>query len=186
VSGSVVLLGTFSKTVSPALSAGYLLAPAGLRAVIEPARHELGGPVSAVVQAALAEYLASGELRRHTARMRRRYASRRELVVDRLGGIAGVRVRPMSGGLHAVLEFEAAEGAAAAEARVCALAARRGLGAVPLSAYWQRPAGAERGGRARTGRFGLVIGTGGSDGPAFEAALDELRALLRGELAGSG
>ena len=78
---TVALLGTFSKTVSQALSAGFLLVPENLRRVIEPARHDLGGPVSAVVQAALAEYLASGELRRHTARMRRRYAARRELVV---------------------------------------------------------------------------------------------------------
>lgn len=173
--GSVALLGTFSKTVSPALSAGYLLAPAGLRAVIEPVRHELGGPVSAVVQAALAEYLASGELRRHTARMRRRYALRRELVVERLGGIAGVRVRPMSGGLHAVLDFAGDAGGAAAEARVSGPAAA--LGAVPLSAYWQRRAGRGPGG----GRFGLVIGTGGSDSRGFEAGLLELRSLLATE-----
>lgn len=203
IGGSVALLGTFSKTVSPALSAGYLLAPAGLRAVIEPVRHELGGPVSAVVQAALAEYLASGELRRHTARMRRRYAARRELVVERLGGIAGVRVRPMSGGLHAVLEFAGDPGggdperggAAEIEARICGLAADRRLGAVPLSAYWQRRAGAEAAGPASAagpagegsrsdataGRFGLVIGTGGPDALRFDRALRELRALLSAE-----
>lgn len=180
VNGSVALLGTFSKTVTPALSAGYLLAPARLRALVEPVRRELGGPVSAVVQAALAEYLASGELRRHIARMRRRYAMRRELVEQMLSAIPGVRVRQMSGGLHVVLEFEAGEGAAASEAerRVCALAAERSLGAVPLSAYWQ---GRGRSRERRGELFGLVIGTGGTGGAEFEAALAELRGLLLDE-----
>lgn len=166
--GSVALLGTFSKTVSQALSAGFLLVPENLRKHIEPARHDLGGPVSAVVQAALAEYLESGELRRHTARMRRRYASRRELVVERLYGAPGIRVRPMSGGLHAVIEL--LQASAETETRVLSRCAH--LGPVPLSAYWH-------GLHATDERFGLVIGTGGSlDERQFDAALLELRATL--------
>lgn len=165
--GSVVLLGTFSKTVSQALSAGFLLAPARLLHLIEPVRTDLGGPVSAVVQAALTDYLESGALRRHTARMRRRYAARRELVVERLYGVAGASVRPMSGGLHAVIELSGGE---AVESEVHAACAD--LGVVPLSAYWQ-------GRDHSTARFGLVIGTGGSvDRPTFETALTTLRAAL--------
>lgn len=171
--GSVALLGTFSKTVSPALSAGFLLIPESLRRMIEPARHDLGGPVSAVVQAALAEYLASGELRRHTARMRRRYATRRELVVERLYGVPGVRVRPMSGGLHAVLEF--AQGSEPFETRV--LERCESLGPVPLSDYWH-------GNGSESERFGLVIGTGGNlDEQRFDEALRELRKVLTEMLA---
>ncbi len=167
-SGSVALLGTFSKTVSQALSAGFLLVPESLRRIVEPARHDLGGPVSAVVQAALAEYLASGELRRHTARMRRRYAARREIVVERLFAAPGIRVRPMSGGLHAVIEI--VHGSADAEARVLQRSAH--LGPVPLSAYWH---GLHSAGE----RFGLVIGTGGSlDDAQFDRALRELRTVL--------
>ena len=172
-SGTVALLGTFSKTVSQALSAGFLLVPENLRRVIEPARHDLGGPVSAVVQAALAEYLASGELRRHTARMRRRYAARRELVVERLFGAPEIRVRPMSGGLHAVIEFS--RGSAETETAVLRRCAH--LGAVPLSAYWHGQGSEEE-------RFGLVIGTGGNlDDAHFDAALRELRAVLERTLA---
>jgi GntR family transcriptional regulator/MocR family aminotransferase len=166
--GSVVLLGTFSKTVSQALSAGYLLAPDTLRPAIEAARHDLGGPVSAVVQAALADYLRGGELRRHTARMRRRYAARRELVVERLYGVPGVRVRPMSGGLHAVVEFSPESGLT----EHAVLARCNDLGAVPLSAYWH-------GETSPTGRAGLIIGTGGSlDEATFESALVTLRQAL--------
>lgn len=170
--GSVALLGTFSKTVSQALSAGFLLVPENLRQSIEPARHDLGGPVSAVVQAALAEYLAGGELRRHTARMRRRYAARRELVVERLFAAPGIRVRPMSGGLHAVIEI--LRGSAEAEALVLTRSAH--LGPVPLSAYWH---GLNSGGE----RFGLVIGTGGNlNDQEFDVALRELRAVLESSL----
>lgn len=189
VGGSVVLLGTFSKTVSQALSAGFLLAPASLRTHIEPVRHDLGGPVPAVVQSALAAYLKSGELRRHTARMRRRYSARRASVLELLRGLPGVEVRPMSGGLHAVLEFArdpAAPpggrgiGRAESERRVCAAADAAGLGAVPLSGYWQRRGPASE-------LFGLVIGTGGRSGEAeFDRALRSLRGILGEELSPEG
>ncbi|MFD5599753.1 PLP-dependent aminotransferase family protein [Leucobacter sp. NPDC058333] len=170
--GVVVLLGTFSRTITPALSAGYLLAPAGLRARIEPVRRDLGGPVSSVVQSALAAYLASGELRRHTARMLRRYAARRDLVSERLAGTESARVRQMDGGLHAVIEFLDDSGRARRrEAAVVAATESAGLGAQALGRYWQR-----RGSNA--GMAGLVIGVGGADDAAFDTALIELRAIL--------
>lgn len=173
VAGAVVLLGTFSRTVAPGLSAGYLLAPEGLRSRIEPIRRELGGPVSTIVQEALAEYLASGELRRHTSRMLRRYAARRDEVSELLAGVAGVRVRPMDGGLHAVIEFTNADTADrhAREAAAVARTDSAGLGAEALSRYWQqRDAGG--------GIAGLVIGMGGSDNDEFTAALRALREVL--------
>ena len=173
--GSVVLLGTFSKTVSQSLAAGFLLAPARLRNLIEPVRHDLGGAVSAVVQSALADYLGSGELRRHTARMRRRYAMRRALVVERLSGLPGLQVHPMSGGLHAVLELGLGGQARGAESRVLVRSTEQGLGAVPLSGYWQRHTHASE-------RFGLVIGTGGPDGAQFDRALSTMRAILVDEM----
>ncbi|WP_029987907.1 PLP-dependent aminotransferase family protein [Leucobacter sp. PH1c] len=167
--GSVVLLGTFSRTIAPGLSAGFLLAPAGLRALIEPVRRELGGPVSGVVQAALAAYLASGELRRHTARMLRRYAARRDAVSELLAGAAGVRVRPMDGGLHAVLEFTS--GGSEREAAAVERGRAEGLGAAALGRYWQRR-------DSGTGMSGLVIGMGGADDDEFVRALVRLRAIL--------
>ena len=172
VHGSVVLLGTFSRTVAPSLSAGYLLAPEGVRSMIEPVRRELGGPVSSVVQFALAHYLATGELRRHTARLLRRYAERRDLVSERLAGARGVRVRPMDGGLHAVIEFVGPDAVALRRREVDVVERTRaaGLGAEPLGGYWQR---------SGAGMSGLVIGLGGSDDTAFEAGLGALAAVLR-------
>lgn len=172
VHGSVVLLGTFSRTVAPALSAGYLLAPQSIRQIVEPVRRELGGPVSSVVQVALAHYLSTGELRRHTARLLRRYAERRDLVSERLAGVPGVRVRPMDGGLHAVLEFVGTDAAAqrAREATVVQATRAAGLGAEPLGGYWQRQG---------AGMAGLVIGLGGRSDSEFDEALVALAWQLR-------
>lgn len=175
--GHVALLGTFSKTLSPALAAGYLLTPTNLSQILAPVRSDLGGSVSAIVQSALAEFLSSGEFRKHTARMRRHYAARRELLVERLFGIPGVEVRAMSGGLHAVLEFtverEASERAAIA---VCNSA---GLGAMPLSSYWHGSSAVGSPASGRMQRFGVVIGTGGSHSDAeFATALATLREAL--------
>lgn len=180
--GSVVLLGTFSRTIALGLAAGYLLAPAGLRARVEPVRRELGGPVSGIVQAALARYLASGELRRHTARMLRRYAARRDMVSERLAGAGSVRVRPMDGGLHAVIEFTdesvvgqragtRARGPREREDAVLAALCSERLGVQGLRQYWQQ--------RDRDpGMAGLVLGVGGSDDAVFDRALARLRAIL--------
>jgi len=177
VSGSVVTLGTFSSTVTPALAAGFLLAPEQLRSLLEPVRSDLGSPVSAVVQLALADYLASGELRRNIARVRRRHAARRDLISECFAGVAEVRVRPMSGGLHAVVELGGpAATAQEREAQVVARAAEpapgfpHGLGVAALGAYWQH----HRSDRTA----GLVLGMGGPDGAEFRAAIERLRAIL--------
>jgi GntR family transcriptional regulator/MocR family aminotransferase len=182
--GVVVLLGTFSRTIAPGISAGYLLAPERLRALIEPIRAELGGPVSTIVQEALARYLASGELRRHTARMLRRYAARRDAVSDVLAGVAGVRVRPMDGGLHAVIEFVGTdkEKQRLREAQALAGSEAAGLGTEALGSYWQHRAVSGALGvseEASASRLaGLVIGMGGADDVEFDEALRTLRKIL--------
>ncbi|GAA1785953.1 PLP-dependent aminotransferase family protein [Leucobacter iarius] len=186
--GAVLLLGTFSQTIAPALSAGFLLAPSGLRGVIEPVREELGGPVSTVVQTALAEFLATGELRRHTARMRRRYAIRRELVGERLAGIAGVRVRPTHGGLHAVVELGPGAGGREREAAAVRRIEQAGLGGASLERYWQRreripsahSASGAPGGSAAP-QHGIVIGLGGADEAEFDRALRHFREILEAD-----
>lgn len=172
--GTVVTLGTFSSTITPALSAGFLLAPGNLRRHIEPVRHDLGAPVSAVAQHALAAYLASGELRRNIVRVRRRYAMRRDLITAEFEGLSGTRVRPMSGGLHAVIELTG-EGARDHEADIVQRAARLerfpgGLGVAALGTYWQH----HRDDRTA----GLVLGMGDSDEGEFRDALAALASLI--------
>lgn len=160
--GGVALLGTLAKTLTPAVAVGFVVVPPPLLGAVEDVRAQLGQPVSLVTQRALAHYLESGALIRHTQRMRHLYRRRRAQVVRSLRGLAGVRVHPMDGGLHAVVEHERDE------ASMLAALARRGVLASALSAYWA-------GGASRRG---LVFGFGGVSDADLAVALDAIATVL--------
>lgn len=128
--GRVVLLGTLSKTLTPALAMGFLALPDWLVPAVTQTRRDLGQPVGLVAQRAVANYLDAGALRLHTQRMRNRYRRRRAQVVRALAGVPGLRVYPMDGGLHAVVETERPE------AEVVAGLTGVGVQVSPLSQYW--------------------------------------------------
>ena len=144
--GCVVTLGTFAKTLGPGLGVGFLLAPDRLVDELRRTRSDLGQPVSQVAQWAMADYLASGELRRHTQRMRREYRRRRALVLAVLGDVPEARVKAMDGGLHAVLESEIPESKLISRIR------QGGVVVAGLADYWSRPS---------PGAGGIVLGYGG-------------------------
>jgi len=154
--GCVVTLGTFAKTLGPGLGVGFLLAPDRLVDELRRTRSDLGQPVSQVAQWAMADYLASGELRRHTQRMRREYRRRRALVLQLLGDLPEARVKAMDGGLHAVLESEIPE------AELISRTRSKGVVVAGLADYWSRPS---------PGAGGIVLGYGG-------VPVDELRTGL--------
>lgn len=158
----VVLLGTFAKTLSPAMGIGYLVVPPRLLAAVSEVRADIGIPVSQVAQRALAQLLRQGTLRRHTHRMRRRYARRRALVLAELDGIPGVRVYPMDGGLHAVCEC-------AEEDAVIAALAREEVRVAPLSNYWS----------SAGPRSGIVLGFGAAPEAELERGLRVISRVLR-------
>jgi GntR family transcriptional regulator/MocR family aminotransferase len=169
--GCVVTLGTFSKTLGPGLGVGFLVAPERLVHELRRARTDLGQPVSQVAQWALAEYLASGELRRHTQRMRREYRRRRAYVLEALGGIDRVNVKAMDGGLHAVVE------SSLAESDLLIRITDRGVVVAGLADYWSRPS---------PGTGGVVLGYGGVTIEELSRALAAIAAAVRGELSDSG
>ena len=65
-----------------------------------------------------AALLASGAVRRHIAVTSRDYAHRRRLVQAALGDLPGARLSGLDGGLHAVIEFDAAGTSDAVVARL--------------------------------------------------------------------
>lgn len=101
----VVLIGSFSKVLTPWLRLGYAVLPRdeALRTAVERVREESPSPVAGIVQLAVANLLTSGTLRRHIAATRRDYAHRRKLVLDALGDLPETRLVGLDGGLHAVL-----------------------------------------------------------------------------------
>lgn len=153
-----VLLGTFSSVISPSIACGYLVVPERLLGAVNDIRSVFGQPVGAIPQAALAHYLASGALRRHTGRMRRAYKRRRNLVHDMLAD-APATLLPINGGLHAVLLCDES---------VVERAARRGLTVTPLHQYWGGTAAEE----------GIVVGFGHLSDAELTDALTILRGVL--------
>ncbi|WP_236082174.1 PLP-dependent aminotransferase family protein [Acidipropionibacterium jensenii] len=161
-----VLLGTFSSLLSPSVACGYLVLPASLVAPVGRRRQALGQPVGALVQTALAHYLASGALRRRTQRMRRIYRRRRQMVVDTVGDLPGARLQPINGGLQAVLVCRGEETGLVECCR------RAGVGVTPLSSYWGG-AGAEH---------GLVLGFGAHDDATLAHSLRRVASIIGGRI----
>ncbi|MDQ4504527.1 aminotransferase class I/II-fold pyridoxal phosphate-dependent enzyme [Sinomonas sp. ASV322] len=127
----VVLIGTFSKVLSPWLRCGYLVVRGEPGEWLKETRRALDTPVSGTMQAALALFLEGGGLARHVMRARREYAHRRGLLLERLGRRDDVELSAVDGGLHAVLRL--ADGVSAAGVAEEALQA--GVQVALLAAY---------------------------------------------------
>ena len=69
---NVIYLNTFSRTVSPAFRAGYMVLPEALMAVFEQRVGFYSCTVPAFEQYVLAELISGGEFERHINRIRRR------------------------------------------------------------------------------------------------------------------
>jgi GntR family transcriptional regulator/MocR family aminotransferase len=102
----VVLAGSVSKSLAPALRLGWAVAPARLAAAVAELRAttDLGSPT--LDQYALAELITDGQYDRHLRATRQRYRARRDAFVAELRTrLPGLSVRGVSAGLHLYLEL---------------------------------------------------------------------------------
>ena len=165
--GRVVLVGSFSKVLTPWIRLGYLVLPsnAALRAAIAAIRDDEPCPVPGPAQDAAAALLASGAVRRHIAVTRRDYAHRRRLVIEALDGLPGAPLSGLDGGLHAVVGLP---DAATADAVVARLAAE-GVAVAQLAEYSAVP-GEEP--------AGIVFGYAGPGDTQLAEGLARIRAAI--------
>ena len=199
---SVALLGTFSALLSPALATGDLVLPDPWLDPVLERRRQLGVPVSALTQAAIAHLLDSGYLRRHTRRMRSVYARRRDRIRAAFAETRRARLAPMHGGVDVVITTDDEEAAVVGRCRDAGLLVGR------RSAYWSAAsplpseasdvdcadrsdcgihggsdgevAGDIRGGAGGRGGGGIVVGFARTDDEVLTRVLPQLVAACEG------
>jgi GntR family transcriptional regulator/MocR family aminotransferase len=109
--GRVVYIGTFSKSLTPSLRLGFVVAPSAFVDRLVAAKDAIDAQPPYLTQSALATFLAEGHFDRHLRRARRVYRERHELVTERarrLVDLGLVVASPTSNaGLHCMLELPA-------------------------------------------------------------------------------
>lgn len=90
----VIYVGTFSKVMFPALRLGYVVAPPQLATALQSALRKTGQDAPMLLQAAMADFIRSGQFGSHIRRMRALYGRRQQLFVrlahKHLGGLLSV------------------------------------------------------------------------------------------------
>lgn len=100
----VIFVGSFSKTMQPALRLGYLVAPAALIRRAADIVQAIHGDVPLLTQAALADFISEGHFSRHLRKMRKLYQQKQQLAQQLAAQyLHGWRLSAMHAGLHLVL-----------------------------------------------------------------------------------
>jgi GntR family transcriptional regulator/MocR family aminotransferase len=162
----VLLMGTVSKSLAPALRLGWVVCPAALvESLVEDKRlSDRGSP--ALEQLALAALIESGRFDRHLRHMRRVYAARRDTLVGALSEHApGVVLRGLAAGFHAVADLPAE----ADERAIVERARGRSVGLYGMGSY--RPSG-------HRGSPQLVLGFGNLTDAAIARGIRAIADLL--------
>jgi GntR family transcriptional regulator/MocR family aminotransferase len=130
--GRVLYVGTFAKSIFPAMRLGFVIVPLDLRQQFLTARRAMDVHPPMLEQMALADFIGGGHYATHLRRMRSAYRERVEALVNAARSCDGaLRLRPIQTGLHAVADLDGVD-----EERVCTEAADRGVEVAPLGTYY--------------------------------------------------
>ena len=164
VDGRVVYVGTFSKTLFPALRMGYVIVPSHLVDAFRAARGVSGRHAPGVQQAVLAAFIEGGHYGRHIRRMRTLYQERRAALLEHgRTRIAQLDFRPHDGGMHVLARLTVP----VADHVIVADALSAGLELAPVSAF-----------TVTQGQQGLLLGFAGFASERIATACDQLARVL--------
>lgn len=132
--GRVVYVGSFSKTLFPALRLGFLIVPEDVHAGLVSIRRAADVHPPVFDQLVVADLIADGHYERHLRRVRAVCRERLEALQDAVTRHChgALRLRPVHAGLHAVADVANDVDMP----RLCDAAAVQGVELMPLSAYY--------------------------------------------------
>jgi GntR family transcriptional regulator/MocR family aminotransferase len=134
----VLHIGSFSKTISPALRLGFMVVPPELGHRFGELAACLAPAPAPAVQRAVAELLREGHYLRHLRRMKRLYAARREMLLRWLREMSSDKTKQQaSAGLAVVISLPKS----ASDVDIASRALQFGLAPAPLSPWYMQPRG---------------------------------------------
>ncbi len=168
--GRVLHIGTFSKTITPALRLGFLVVPSGLVRHLEEFAGTFAPAPAPALQDAVAAFLRGGHYLRHLRHMKRVYAQRRQSLAACLAAagaehaLAGLAVlQPLPPGSDDLAIVRSAQ--------------KIGLSPVALSPWYADP---------NTAHPGLLLGVTNLPEKRSEACYGQLSDIIRGITAEPG
>ncbi|TKT69518.1 PLP-dependent aminotransferase family protein [Aquamicrobium sp. LC103] len=131
--GRTIYIGTFAKTLFPAIRIGFVVLPRSIEPSVNRAAFYCGHQVSLPLQATLSDFIMSGHFARHLRRTRRLYAQRREVFLELSRDLLGEWMEPFEAdvGIQVAFRFKRSFNDAAIARRANEL----NLNVVPLSRY---------------------------------------------------
>ena len=167
--GRVIYIGSFSKTLFPALRLGYMVLPAALREAFRAAKWLEDRGSNTLEQAALAQFMASGGFERHLRRAAQTLRTRRAAMLAGLRKHTGdaFDIVDSNAGMHLTAWLRSRSHADCE--RLAAHARERGLGLYTVAPYALQA----------SLRPGLLLGYAALPPADIEAALRLLGRCLR-------
>lgn len=131
--GRVLHIGTFSKTISPALRLGFLVVPPDVARHFGDVAASLSPAPAALAQHSVTEFMHDGHYLRHLRRMKRLYSTRQEALVRALNAQAsGLFTVQATAGTAVVVSIPRS----ASDIDIATRARNHGLAPVPLSPWY--------------------------------------------------
>lgn len=165
----VLYVGTFSKTMFPALRIGFLVLPEAAGAPERAALAEMLRGGHRLEQLALAEFIAGGQFSQHLGRMRRLYRERQQALREALQAHLAVEHDVLGGdaGLHLTVRLPLRW----PDAAISAAARAAGMNVGALSSFSAT--------RRQEAGNGMVIGYGNTPAEQFAPLIRRLAGILR-------
>lgn len=169
--GRVLYLGTFSKSISPALRLGFVLGSPAATGALTRWKQLLSNGPPWHMQATLAEFMESGAFQRHLRRIRATYRQRRDVLIAAIEAhFPGSEIIGRRGGMH--LAWRLPEGIGARSLKKRALMRGIGIYTAEDGGAWLSPGNDRH-------RDVLMLGYAAVEEAAIRAAIAALAGLCR-------